>query len=195
MISVALLVHAKDKKPPKVSAVFGQARYVYVEAVDGKEFDRDLNPDDRMAIADVRDALSEWKRYTIVASRDEADLVIVVRKGSAAAGNVGVTPRRGQMPTGTGLPGVPSAGAQIGGDVGPADDLFQVCQVNPNGKLSGPLWDRMMPDGLRAPRVMLLREFEQAVDDAFPLQPPAAKAQTQQGSQPQPAAQPPGQQP
>lgn len=194
-----MLLHAKNKKPV-VPAVFGQAQYVYVEAVDGQEFDPNLYPDDRIAIADVRDALDNWKRYILTISRSEADVVIVVRKGRLASANVGIAPRRGSLPGSGGQPGQPGpigAGAGIGADVGPADDLFEVCQVNPDGKLSGPLWERTMPNGLNAPDVMLLAQFEEAVDKAYPPQPRAAtsqKASQQQPAQQQPAQQQPAQQ-
>lgn len=177
LLPAALLLRAKDKKP-SVPAVFGQAKYVYVEAIDGQEFDPNLNPDDRIAIADVRDALDNWKRYILTTSRSDADVVIVVRKGRLESANVGIAPRRGQMPGGAGQPGGIGSGEQIGGDVGPPDDLLEVCQVNPDGKLSGPLWHQSMPNGLNAPKVMLLVQFEEAVDKAYPPQPPPApKAQ------------------
>ena len=83
LFPAALLLQAKDKKKTIVPAVFGQARYVYVEAVDGREFDPNLYPEDREAIADVRDALADWNRYTLTTEREQADLVIVVRKGDA----------------------------------------------------------------------------------------------------------------
>ncbi len=192
LLPAALLLHAKNKKP-SVPAVFGQARYVYVEAVDGKEFDPNLDPDDRIAIADVRDALDNWKRYILTTSRDDAQIVIVVRKGRVARGNVGITPHQGQLPGGAGQPGQPGgigSGAQFGAEVGPPDDFFEVCQVNTDGKLSGPLWQQSMPDGLNAPKVMLLEQFEEAVDKAYPPQPATSKSQIQQTSQPSGQQQP-----
>lgn len=183
----AVLLHAKNKKT-SVPAVFGQAQYVYVEAVDGKEFDPNLNPDDRIAIADVRDGLENWKRYIVTTSRDEAELVIVVRKGRAAGANVGIAPRHGQFPGSAGdggqlgQPGAPGSGAEIGVDAGPPDDLLEVCQVSSDGKKSSPLWEQSFPNGLNAPKVMLLKQFEEAVDKAYPPQPAAAKGQNQSTS-------------
>ncbi len=186
----ALLLHAKDKKQPGVPAVFGQARYIYVEAVDGQEFDRNLYPEDRMAIADVRDALEKWKRYTLTTEREQADLVIVVRKGREASADAGVS--AGGVPSaGTGgqFPGQPrtggpasGVGVQAGGEVGPPDDLFEVCQINANGKRGSPLWERSMPNGLTAPRVALLQQFKEAVEKAYPSQP--ASQPTNQTSKP-----------
>jgi hypothetical protein len=192
-----MLLNAKDKKP-SVPAVFGQAKYVYVEAIDGQEFDPNLNPDDRIAIADVRDALDNWKRYILTTSRSEAEVVIVVRKGRAAGANVGIAPRRAQLPGSGGQLGQPGqagqqgpmgAGAEIGAEAGPPDDLFEVCQVNPDGKLGSPLWQRTLPNGLNAPDVALLKDFEKAVDKAYPPQPAATpqKSSQQQPAQQQPA--------
>src|ERR1700677_186949 len=76
------------KKDPDVPALFRQARYVYVEAVDGDEFNPRLYPEDRQAIADVRHALRTWNRYALTIRRQDADLVFVVRKGRLAAAEV-----------------------------------------------------------------------------------------------------------
>lgn len=181
VVPSALQLHAKNKKPD-VPAVFGQARYVYVEAMDGQEFNSNLNPDDRIAIANVRDGLDDWKRYSITASRDEADLVIVVRKGRVAGAHVGIAPGRIPLPGSGGQPG--GLGAGIGSEAGPSDDYFEVCQVNgADGKLSAPLWHQSMPEGLDAPRVTLLAQFEEAVDKAYPPPPPGPTPQSKQSGQ------------
>lgn len=203
----AAFLHAKDKKP-NVPAVFGQAQYVYVEAIDGSQFDPNLYPEDREAIADVQDALSNWHRYVLTMEREHADLIIVVRKGRAASANVGVSPRSGvpnsgsigigqQGPgqgragtsagnpggagpratspgatsSGAADPGAPGPGIAMGTEVGPSEDFFEVCQFTGDGKLTTPLWERQMPDGLDAPRVLLFQQFREAVDKAYPMQP------------------------
>lgn len=186
----ALLLQAKSKKP-SVPAVFGQAKFVYVEAVDGQEFDPNLNPYDRIAIADVRDALDNWKRYTLTTSRSEADVVILVRKGRMAGANEGITPHRSQLPGSGGQIGQPGqqgsigGGGEMGAEADPPDDFFEVCQVSADGKLSGPLWEQSMPNGLDAPRVMLLERFEEAVDKAYPPQPAIPQKSSQQPAAPQ----------
>jgi hypothetical protein len=45
---------AAKGEDPDIPALFRQARYVYVEAVDGDEFNPRLYPEDREVIADVR---------------------------------------------------------------------------------------------------------------------------------------------
>jgi hypothetical protein len=90
LVPALIILHAKPKKQDKPSAEFNQARYVYVEAIDGQEFDPRLNPDDRQAIANVESALQDWNRYTLTVKRDEAELIFVVRKGRLAEARVGV---------------------------------------------------------------------------------------------------------
>ena len=83
-----------QKKPKKqiVPAVFAQARYAYVEAVDGNEFDPRVIPEDRDAIANIGNAIRAWGRYSLTMHREEADIVFVVRKGRQAStqGSIGV---------------------------------------------------------------------------------------------------------
>jgi hypothetical protein len=78
----------KKTKKPNLPEVVGSARLVHVEAADGQEFDPNLDPAERLAIADLRDAIKAWGRYTITPERDKADLIFVVRKGQLARGNV-----------------------------------------------------------------------------------------------------------
>lgn len=163
----ALLLQGKSKKPA-VPEVFAQAKSIYVEAVDGQEFDQNVNAADRIAIADVRDALSKWKRYALVTSRSDADIVIVLQKGRAENGDGEVTPRRGQLPGGAGQPGGIGPDEQIGAGPDLHEDLFEVCRVKGNGGLSAPLWQESMPNGLNGPKVILLEQFEEAVDKAYP---------------------------
>ncbi|HEY1650059.1 MAG TPA: hypothetical protein VGF96_18900 [Terracidiphilus sp.] len=195
MIAVvpALAVHAKDKKP-SVSPAFDQARTVYVEAQNGQQFDRNLDPDDRKAIADVQDLVQAWKRYKLVTQREDADIVIVVRKGRTAGaddefnpnggpsrstnpnGAQNGIPNRNMDPSSAQMPGQQSPGAPIaasGVETSTSQDVFEVCQVNANGKLTRALWSRAMDDGLNGPRVMLFQQFKDAVEKAYPSQPAA----------------------
>lgn len=54
------------------------ARYVYVAAYDGDQFDPNLLPDDRAAIASVQESLKQWGRYVIVYRPQDADMVLLV---------------------------------------------------------------------------------------------------------------------
>jgi hypothetical protein len=201
MFAAAPLLQAKNKKDPGVPAVFAQARYVYVEAVDGQQFNPNLYPEDRQAIADVQDAVESWKRYALTMERNQADLVIVVRKGRLASADVGASRQAGGP-----FPGQPRAngpangpvngpgngsgigrGIRAGGEMGPPDDLFEVYQIDPEGQHGNPLWERSMADGLNAPQVLLFRQFREAVDKAYPAHASGQKTSQTSG---QPASQP-----
>jgi hypothetical protein len=171
----ALAVAQKKEKKPSLPAIFDHARYVYVEAVGGEQFNPNLYPADRLAIADVRDAIKAWGRYTFTAEREKADLIFVVRKGRPASADAGgdigegpgplTSPRAAQQrPQGAGL--------GVGGETGPADDLLEVCQLNQYGKLTGPLWIHSMPAGLDAPHLLLFKQFKEEVEKAYPGAPP-----------------------
>lgn len=197
LVVAAPLGFAKDKKKKDVPEMLATARYVYVQAEDGDIMNPRLFPEDRQAIADVQDELKDWNRYTITINRDEAELMVVVRKGRLAAaqasGGIGVGsgPALGgdypgsRNPAGPNNPvGGPGGGlsTEMGarGEAGPADDLMRVYLVGPDGRRGAMLWSREMKDGLDAPQVLLVRQLKQEVDKAYPpqsasQQPPAPK--------------------
>jgi hypothetical protein len=190
-----LVVAEKKPKKPSIPAVVGQAHLVYVEAMDGEEFNPNLQPADRIAIADLRDALREWGRYTFTADREKADLVFVIHKGrrgsagmrggmgndddpisqpSSQGGPLSQSGPRGTQNSSLQFPGEQQRepGIGSGGEAGSEDDSLRVCQLNANGKLSSPLWIHSMPNGLSVPRLLLFRQFREAVEKEYP-QPPA----------------------
>jgi hypothetical protein len=180
LVPALVAVHAKPKRPDTLPAVFQNAKYVYVQAVDGDQFDPRLNPDDRQAIANVQSALSDWKRYALVIRRDQADLIIVVRKGRLAEGRVGVGVGTRTQGTPNSRPGgqVPGAGGTdvgvgIGGEVGSPDDLFVVYESSPNDALGIQLWMRMQADGLSGKNPILFKQLKDAVEKAYPTQQPS----------------------
>lgn len=198
LTSIALLLAlsstaalAKDKKKAVLPAVFSNARYVYVQAEDGDALNPNLFPEDREAISNVLDALQDWKRYVVTLHRNEADLVMVVRKGRQVSaqvrGDIGnqaqIGPRHNAGAS-LGDPGQDGAsdrtnaarGIDVRGDVGPADDLLRVYMLTPDGKLSGPLWERMMKDGLDAPDLLLFKGLKDAVEHDYPAKPVAQAA-------------------
>lgn len=170
LVAVLDTAQARTKKPYKLPAAFNQARYVYVEAVDGQEFDPRLNPDDRDAIAAIDKALYDWKRYVPTTRRDEADLIFVVRKGRLAEAGVGVhlgSGRQGVPPASGPLPG---NGVAVGGAVGPPDDLLEVFQPNPNDPRGTLLWLRSLADGLNPPDLLLFKQLKDQVESTYPNQ-------------------------
>jgi hypothetical protein len=174
------------KKDPDIPALFRQARYVYVEAVDGDEFNPRLYPEDRQAIADVRHALQAWNRYTLTIRQQDADLVFVVRKGRLADARVFVGDRIGSRTSVSQTPDqdpnrdparYPNAGADVGesgrdvgesGRVGSPDDLIFVDAVNPEGRRGARIWTQTRTDGLNTPEMPLFKQLRDAVDKAYP---------------------------
>jgi hypothetical protein len=82
------LAQAKPKKPVVPPAIFGQAKYVYVETQEGDAFTPGLLPEDRQAIFDVEKAIRNWNRYELTPRPDQAELVFVVRTGRLASAGV-----------------------------------------------------------------------------------------------------------
>jgi hypothetical protein len=166
----------KKPKKPSLPEVFEQAHLVYVQAVDGAEFDANVPAADRMAIAAVRDAISAWGRYTITPERGKADLVIFVRKGRPGEGRPAASITALQDPhmgggADTAAPDASRAqgsGMGGGGGAGMGDDLLKVCPLNPDGKPGKDLWSRTLAGGLDAPRLLLFAQLKEAVEKAYP---------------------------
>jgi len=55
------------------------AKYVYVAAYDGDQFDMNLLPEDRQAISSVQDALQKWGHYVVVYRSKDADMILMVQ--------------------------------------------------------------------------------------------------------------------
>jgi hypothetical protein len=179
------VAHSK-KKDPSPSALFRQARFVYVEAVDGDEFNPHLYPEDRRAIADIREALQKWNRYQLTIRRQDADLIFVVRKGRLADakvfGGVHLGPRTSPNQTPNQSPvnqdpndgldrdRYPSQGTQVGvgAGAGPPDDFLYVNAMNPDGRRGARIWLQSEKDGLETPDMPLFQQIKDAVDKAYP---------------------------
>jgi hypothetical protein len=172
LVTALASVQAKTKKPYKLPAAFNQARYVYVEAVDGQEFDPRLDPDDRQAITDVDKALYDWNRYVLTIRREQADLIFVVRKGRLVTAKLAVQVGSGPQ----GVPNRPANGpfpsnsVAVGGDVGPPDDLLEVYVPNPNDARGTLLWQRTLADGLNSPQLTLFKQLKNEVERTYPIQ-------------------------
>ena len=162
------LAQGKPKKP-EVPAVFENARYVYVEAMDGDVFKPGLFPQDRQAIYDVEESLRKWKRYALTTNRNEAELIFVIRKGRLAGAQL-----HGGISSGPSAqaPGQ-TRGTEIGAraEVGEPDDRLSVYTQN-RGQRGAMVWDRALDGGLDAPAVLLMQQLRTAVDRSYPQTPP-----------------------
>src|ERR1035437_2046878 len=103
LLLLFIAVGVAQSKPKKVAAAFQNAHSIYVESADVDILKAGLYAEDRQVIADVRERLREWNRYVITTHREQADLVLVLRKGRQAGqqdhGGMGPRPQRSQPPT------------------------------------------------------------------------------------------------
>ena len=178
LVPAIALAQGKSKKQPKLSAVFENARYVYVEAIGGQEFDPRLDTDDRQAIADVDEALNKWDRYVLTMQRDHADLIFVVRKGRLAEARVGVQVGSGRqtVPRGPVNGPLPGSGVAVGGEAGPPDDLLEVYLPNPNDARGTLVWQHTLRDGLNGPELALFKQLKHEVESTYPKQTTSTKS-------------------
>lgn len=154
--------------------------------MDGDAFNPRLLPEDRQAISDVEDALRDWNRYVLTATRREAELVFIIRKGRAVSARIGGSISRGtgpinqpqgrsnSDPSAAGPTG-PGRGVEVGAEAGPPDDMLEVRMLNPDGTLGTMLWERSLHDGLDEPEVPLLAQLKKAVEHDYPSKTPPAK--------------------
>jgi hypothetical protein len=80
LLSLALttLSAAASGNPPQMPRTLANARFVYVAAYDGDQFDPNLLPDDRAAIGRVEDAIQKWGKLTLVYRAQDADIILMV---------------------------------------------------------------------------------------------------------------------
>ena len=157
--SVSLPAQRHSKKNSAPSAAFNNARYVYVRAEDGDITRPNLFPEDREAIGDVMDGIRDWKRYVLVTTPGDADLIFVVRKGrlasvqGTAGGSLGSSVPRvstgSRNPSSVQDPATDDIGARA--EVGPPDDMLRVFLPNGDGKRETPIWTGRQDDGLEPP--------------------------------------------
>ena len=161
------LAYGKPKKP-EVPAVFQNARYVYVEAMDGDVLKPGLFPDDRQAIYDVEESLRKWKRYSLTMNRSDAELVLVVRKGRLVDAQLHGGVSGGPSPQAPGQTRTTEIGART--EVGEPDDEL-IVYMQDQGHRGMKVWERAMDGGLDAPAILLMQQLRKAVDSAYPPTP------------------------
>lgn len=59
--------------------VLRNARYVYVASYDGDQFNTNVLPEDRSAIAAVEESIQKWGKLMLVYRPSEADIIILVQ--------------------------------------------------------------------------------------------------------------------
>ena len=84
MLGMAVAVMAVPKPSrsaqadPPFPGTLRNARYVYVAAYDGDQFNPHLLPEDRDAIANVQNAIQKWGKLVLVYSPGDADVILLV---------------------------------------------------------------------------------------------------------------------
>jgi hypothetical protein len=172
--ALAIPAVAQKKSKDEVSESITNAKYVYVEAYDGPEWNPRLTGEDRKAIADVERAVRSWGRYQLVLRRSDAEVVLQVRKGRIADARVGGGVSVEQVPTHVEFPPTTTTQTTTHGDagaeVGPPDDLLFVYIVGAGGDLNARLWQRTQKDGLNAPDLKLFQRFKDDVNKSAEAQ-------------------------
>jgi len=86
VLTAIIVLATPNPSTAKVAAfpgILANARYVYVAAYDGNQFDSNLLPEDRDAIGDVQNAIQKWGKLTMVYHPSEADIIILVTSRSS----------------------------------------------------------------------------------------------------------------
>jgi hypothetical protein len=83
LLAAASLAFAAPKPvTPQIIPAFPgtlvNARFVYVTSYDGDQFNPNLLPEDRQAIATVQNEMQKWGKYTLVYEPSQADIVLMV---------------------------------------------------------------------------------------------------------------------
>jgi hypothetical protein len=151
---------AKDKAVlPKFVA---NSKFVLVTTYFGDERTNPrMMPDDRKAQADVEDALRKWGRYIVVYKRNEADLIILVRKGRVAEALVGIRVHHGSEASR--IPGT-NVGPTGNADASTTTEDMLALYDAKTGIDAPPLWRGIEAQGLNPPEMRLVQELRSKVE-------------------------------
>ena len=157
LFSLAGFAFARGYNPlPKLVV---HARYVLVTTYAGDDLTNPhMMPDDRQAVLDVQDAIKKWGRYALAYRTQDADLILLVRKGHIVEALPG-------MRVGVGSSTKPSVGAEVPTDAGDPRDMLALYDAA-NGIDSAPLWRDSEKGGLTPPQMSLVQDLRKAVDAA-----------------------------
>jgi hypothetical protein len=82
LLSLALAMVSAVSAAENVAQIprtLSNARFVYVTAYDGDQFNFNLLPEDREAIARVQDAIEKWGKLIVVYRPQDADIILAVQ--------------------------------------------------------------------------------------------------------------------
>ena len=168
-LTVTILPPGLSAGSKPVPTRLAQAQYVALGYDLGDRFlseseaiaDPDVLPEDRKALAEIRDQIKKWNRYVITTRPAEAELFIAVRTGRRASGTFRVP---------VGGPGRASGTTRrsLGVELSSPDDMLSVYESGSGmsgGGMSGKLlWREQRPGGLSSSSPSLFEEFQSAVE-------------------------------
>jgi hypothetical protein len=185
LIAVCLLTtlgFAKDKKKNTLPTYVLRAQTVAVIIDPTAGFTVDDPRANQVARQDVENALLSWGRYNPILQTNDADLIVVVRKGNGRMVNDTIhDPRQNNRPgsvltadNGVSLNGQhgtsspqPSPEPTPQMDIGQSEDSFLVYEGGGDRPLDrAPVWRYTAKDGLLSPAVPAVDAFRKAVADA-----------------------------
>jgi hypothetical protein len=185
---VAVPVLAKNKAEKSLPEYILHAHTVAVMVDPGAGIDIEDPRANQAAQKDVETALLNWGRFQPMITSQQADLIIVIRKGhkqvvdqtvsdprqnnrvgmiDPTANGVSVGAQRGRQPDGTGS-GMPDLSDRVPAhpqtEVGTTEDSFLVYNGDSKDPLDSPVgWSYVAKDGLRSHNVPAVDEFKKAV--------------------------------
>jgi hypothetical protein len=180
---------AKNKKKQQLPDVVlnGQRVFVVIRPDAGEPLtDPRAN---RTAQDEVERALSKWHRFDLVMEASTADLVIAVSKGHAAGpmitnlpddrpvvfqsggvpgAGVHIGGRQGEPPD-LAAPGTgpQDRGPQLGSQIGPSEDMFEVYRGGVDHPLDAPpIWRYSAKNSLNGPQVAAVEQFRKSIEES-----------------------------
>jgi hypothetical protein len=185
LIAVCLLAtlgFAKDKKKAILPTYVLRAQTVAVIIDPDAGFTVEDPQANRVAQRDVETALLNWGRYNPILQTNDADLIVVVRKGNGRMVNDTIhDPRQNNRPgsviaadNGASINGQhgtsqnqPDPGVTPQMEIGQSEDSFLVYEGGGDRPLDrAPVWRYVAKDGLLTPAVPAVDAFRKAVADA-----------------------------
>jgi hypothetical protein len=182
-------LNAKNKKKQLLPDYFLQAQTVLV-VIEPDAVESVTNPrENRVAQNEVENAITKWGRFKLTTDSHAADLIIAVRKGDKggpiishspvdhppvifgpgiADASVGqATTRRPPDLTEPNPGNTGRRGPQLGNQIGPTEDTFEVYMGRREYPLDAPaLWRYLGKNSLDAPRVVAVEQFRKAIEES-----------------------------
>jgi hypothetical protein len=148
---------AQSKAEKVMPELVANATWVQVRTMVGDQYAATATPEDRRAIAEVQKRIQNWGHYKLAYKEKDADIILVVRRGTSASIKPGVI-----IGGGTDRPASPTIG--VATETGPSEDMIAVYDAH-FGIDGAPLWRKLQKGGLLN-EMPLFKEFKSEVEAA-----------------------------